>query len=78
MLILTRKVGARNAFVFRAAVNPSLDAADKIPVLYAPQNKHRPAFGALHATLCSRLPHHGAIRASRDNWPGQMKEGSRC
>jgi hypothetical protein len=36
MLILTRKVGARNAFVFRAAVNPSLDAADKTSCFVRP------------------------------------------
>jgi hypothetical protein len=29
MLILTRKVGARIAFVVRAAVNPSMDAVGK-------------------------------------------------
>jgi hypothetical protein len=34
------------AFVFRDAVNPSLDAVGKTPVFHTPENKHRSTLDA--------------------------------
>jgi hypothetical protein len=40
--------GAWIAFVFRDAVNPSMDASGETPVSHAPENKHRSTCDAHH------------------------------
>jgi hypothetical protein len=44
------------AFVFRAAVNPSMDAVGKTPVFHTPENKNRSTFG-LDGTTFHVMPH---------------------